>query len=289
MLEENYEAAIVAFNKAIEISDKDAEVYLALGDAYIGVGDEGNALNAREKAISIDPMLIEAYLDIAKTYNDNKEYKKAIIILEEGYIVTNDKSIEKGLKEIKKSFYSFEVESAIEVSNNDSFESYGYYSNYSIKFKIPRVKDSVSNHEKINDKILQWTKYFYDVYNKGEFPENIKTSMNADNLQSWNIDYDAYQNGEVWALVLFEWVGIVEAGGIESYYILYYDSSIGDLITAEEYGRKCGYDGSAVIAENNRLARSDGNMTIEEANTLNDVMFYVDNTGKLEIVSDNSI
>lgn len=44
----NYEQAVVAFNKAIEIDPRSADAYLGLADAYIGLGDEEAAYEALE-------------------------------------------------------------------------------------------------------------------------------------------------------------------------------------------------------------------------------------------------
>lgn len=49
--EGNYEEAIIAFTAAIEIDPKQAEVYIKLADAYVGMGDRENALDVLRKGI----------------------------------------------------------------------------------------------------------------------------------------------------------------------------------------------------------------------------------------------
>lgn len=60
----DYEAAIVAFNKAIEIDPKRADSYLGKADAYIGLGDWYQALDTVEEGIQ-------------KVPNDNRLVDKA--------------------------------------------------------------------------------------------------------------------------------------------------------------------------------------------------------------------
>lgn len=53
LLEENYEEAIVAFAKAIEIDPKRVEAYEKIADAYIGLGDEEKALEYLNKGYEL--------------------------------------------------------------------------------------------------------------------------------------------------------------------------------------------------------------------------------------------
>lgn len=49
--EENYEAAVIAFNKAIEIDPRNVESYSKAAQAYIGMGDYEGAIQILEKGI----------------------------------------------------------------------------------------------------------------------------------------------------------------------------------------------------------------------------------------------
>lgn len=61
---ENYEAAVLAFTAAIEIDPRQPDPYLALADAYIGLGDYENAAAILEQALSlIDDERLQAKLD----------------------------------------------------------------------------------------------------------------------------------------------------------------------------------------------------------------------------------
>ncbi len=49
LTEENYEEAIVAFKKAIEIEPNDPELYIKLADAYVAKGDTANAISTLQE------------------------------------------------------------------------------------------------------------------------------------------------------------------------------------------------------------------------------------------------
>lgn len=66
LLEQNYEAAIVAFSKAIEIDPRQAESYRKMAEAYVGMGD----------------------------------YEKAILTLERGYQYTGEESLKEYQEEV---------------------------------------------------------------------------------------------------------------------------------------------------------------------------------------------
>ena len=49
LLEQDYEAAVLAFGKAIEIDPRQAESYRKMAEAYVGLGDYENAILTLEK------------------------------------------------------------------------------------------------------------------------------------------------------------------------------------------------------------------------------------------------
>lgn len=67
LLEENYEEAVVAFEKAIRIDEKCVEAYLGLADAYVGKGDPDKALEILGKGYEIteDDRLNDKYLELS--------------------------------------------------------------------------------------------------------------------------------------------------------------------------------------------------------------------------------
>lgn len=64
--------------------------YLSLGQKYLLEEDYDQAIVALEKAIEIDEKCVEAYLGLADAYCGKKDYGQAARVLEEGYLVTGD-------------------------------------------------------------------------------------------------------------------------------------------------------------------------------------------------------
>ena len=111
--EENYEEAIVAFNKVIDLEPKEIQAYISLANVYIQKDDRIQAeeimshgfvvLEAMtveekgERKEDIDKLYfisIENYKELAKAYVDLKEYEQAMDILKRGIDITTDKTLE---------------------------------------------------------------------------------------------------------------------------------------------------------------------------------------------------
>ena len=82
----DYEQAILAFTKAIEIDPKQAEAYIARGGAYIASGETADNLAAAladyEAVLSFDEANPDAWLGLADVYIRMGEYDKALEILQ---------------------------------------------------------------------------------------------------------------------------------------------------------------------------------------------------------------
>ena len=93
LLEENYEQAIIAFDKAIKIEPKSVDARLGLAKAYVAVDRTDDAVAVLEEAIEIDPKRPEPYISLAEIYIARGELDKAIQILEAGMKNSGDASI----------------------------------------------------------------------------------------------------------------------------------------------------------------------------------------------------
>jgi len=93
--ESNYEEAIIAFSSDIEIDPKQTPAYG--GDAYIGSGEaEENFMAAQvdyEKAIELGKIGAEIYMKLADIHITLGNTDAAITILEQGYGTTGDTGI----------------------------------------------------------------------------------------------------------------------------------------------------------------------------------------------------
>ena len=68
LLEENYDEAVIAFEKAIIIDEKCVIAYIGLADSYVGKGNNDKALEVLERGYKItgEDELNEKYLDMMK-------------------------------------------------------------------------------------------------------------------------------------------------------------------------------------------------------------------------------
>ncbi|MEA2027480.1 MAG: tetratricopeptide repeat protein [Campylobacterota bacterium] len=74
-----YNKAIIAYTRAIEINPKKDEAYYNIGIAYYSLKEYNKAIIAYTKAIEINPKDDEAYYNMGSAYYNLKEYNKAII------------------------------------------------------------------------------------------------------------------------------------------------------------------------------------------------------------------
>ena len=73
-----YDNAIEAYQKAVEINPKDDEAYNNMGSAYNHKKEYDNAIEAYQKAVEINPKRDEAYYNIGVAYGKKQEYDNAI-------------------------------------------------------------------------------------------------------------------------------------------------------------------------------------------------------------------
>ncbi len=131
LLEEDYEAAIVAFTAAIEIDPNEAAAYVGRGDAYMmraetdtqmmkesyenAAADYETALSlyAEEDDISeVTEKLSEGYLTLAEYYEAQGDDNMARIYYEKAYELTGDEEIAEKLETLGKAEMTEESEKA---------------------------------------------------------------------------------------------------------------------------------------------------------------------------------
>ncbi len=95
-------AAVLYFVLASGSTEKKYNEQLSLADRYLDELDYDRAIRAYKDAIRIDPERPDAYLGLAKAYEESGDLDAAIAILEEGYAKTGDEEIEEYLKVLKK-------------------------------------------------------------------------------------------------------------------------------------------------------------------------------------------
>lgn len=119
LIEMNYEEALIAFQKVIELDDKNIEAYMGLGKSYKGqadnAGDQG-ALQyyelsgeAFQKVIQLDENNIEAYLGIGNAYEK----------LAEGFL---NESLEEALRYYELAAEAYEKVHLLDLGNSQACE-----------------------------------------------------------------------------------------------------------------------------------------------------------------------
>ena len=80
---ELYHEAITCYNYALQIEDNDARVWNNLGNAYLEIEKNLDAIKSFKKAIELDDEYPEAHYSISLVYESMSQYKSAIQHLEE--------------------------------------------------------------------------------------------------------------------------------------------------------------------------------------------------------------
>ncbi len=130
LTEANYEEAIVAFTKAIEIDPKQAAAYEKRAEVYIahiqadGMDDASQWTDEVRgyyasgeadylKVIELEPKTVENYEKLADLYLLAGETEKAIEILKKGYEETGDEALDKRRQEIEASKITSTVDPSV--------------------------------------------------------------------------------------------------------------------------------------------------------------------------------
>lgn len=89
-IQEDYEAALADFNKAVELRPMDAVIVNTRGGFFAGYGKYEEALADFERAIQLDPNYASAYVNQANIFADMGEYEKAIADYNRALELKND-------------------------------------------------------------------------------------------------------------------------------------------------------------------------------------------------------
>ncbi len=104
-----YDKAIVAFNKVIDIEPRNMKAYLGLCEAYVGLNQTDEAIRILENAIEVIVKSYEdtgvspensenIYLRLADMYENSGNREKAFLILKDGYSILGTNKLAQALK-----------------------------------------------------------------------------------------------------------------------------------------------------------------------------------------------
>ena len=103
--EMDYENAILAFTKAIEVDPNRSEAYVERAKLYVQRGAEGDlALAAAdyEKAIELGEETVDVFLALAAIYEEQGDLDKALAIIQQGYDLTGAPELYEKLQEMQE-------------------------------------------------------------------------------------------------------------------------------------------------------------------------------------------
>ena len=89
------------------------EDQIALAERYLNELEYDKAIEAYKEAISIDPERSEAYIGLAKLYEETGDYEAAVDILEEGYEETEDRTVKRKLEKARNTVAKADTEKEV--------------------------------------------------------------------------------------------------------------------------------------------------------------------------------
>lgn len=101
----NFKKAIEVLNKAKEINPNDAQVQLALGDAYYGDKNQNDAYTAYRSAFQLDPTLLRAKMQLGVLLKGAKSYDEAIKAYNE--VIAIDPNYGPVYRELAETYYKW--------------------------------------------------------------------------------------------------------------------------------------------------------------------------------------
>lgn len=181
----NYKKAIEVLNKAKEINPKDAQVLLALGDAYYRDKNQNDAYVAYRSAFEMDPTLLKAKVQLGVLLKDAKSYDGALKAFNE--VIAINPNYGPVYRELAETYYKW--------GRNVPAKSAEY------------MKTAIGHYEKyltLTDKSLHSRMRHADFlilvkdYKALEIEANKMTEMDKVNPRIYRyLGYSAYENGNV--------------------------------------------------------------------------------------------
>ncbi|MDN3674931.1 tetratricopeptide repeat protein [Flavobacterium branchiarum] len=101
----DYKAAIATLNRALTIDPQNAQVLLALGDAYYGDNNQNEAYKAYRNAFQADPTLLRAKMQLGVLLKGAKSYDEAIKAFNE--VIALDANYGPVYRELAETYYKW--------------------------------------------------------------------------------------------------------------------------------------------------------------------------------------
>lgn len=123
----NFNKAIEVLNKAKMANPEDAQVYLALGDAYYGLSNQNEAYSNYRNAFRLDDKLLRAKMQLGVLLKGAKAYNEAIKSFNE--VIAIDKSYGPVYRELAETYYKWGANDKSKFDANIKI-ALGFYDKY---------------------------------------------------------------------------------------------------------------------------------------------------------------
>ena len=215
----DYESAILAFTKAIEVDPNRSEAYVERAKLYVQRNAEGDlALAAAdyEKAIELGEETVDVFLALASIYEELGDLEKAIEIIQQGYDLTGAPELSEKLKELEARLEETEEpeepEGSEPVSQRQPLEGYpkterrdggdGWHTMIEYDEFGQVVKETIYDADGILDSVYEY-RYndegylLQELYTNGNPAENSELSSITNysgEASEWVLDETSYYN-----------------------------------------------------------------------------------------------
>ena len=136
---------------------------LSLGEKYLSVENYDEAIKALKKAIEIDPNNPEPYLLLADAYIGKGDYANALAVLQQGYEITADPDIKKKLSVVRVLSDTFE-QSSDSVSSESSLQESSVQESSQPVSSQPESSDESSVPDILATVYFRAPEYWKDAY-----------------------------------------------------------------------------------------------------------------------------
>lgn len=186
----NYAAAVASLQKAKEVNAKDAEIHLALGDAYRGQKKNSEAYSAYRTAFDLDKNLLRAKVELGVINKSSKAYKESAA--EFNSVLSINANYAPAYRELADTYYLWanaepkdydtKIKQALDYYKkymdltDKSLESRMRYADFLIRAKdyktLQQEAQAMAQMDKANLRILRYLGYA--AYENGNYAESIK-------------------------------------------------------------------------------------------------------------------
>lgn len=198
LIENQYEQAIAEFNKVIEIEPKNADAYLGLAEAYVGMGDTEKAIEVLEKgyAVAGDERLKKAIDNFLSNFDLNGNINTDTLLSDD--IVSEQKE----LFEVEEEMVSFIVPYKIEESGEEFYSEIDIDTVYYENFEISSAADTNGinycfmlgcpnyHYGVISIGTLDYSKWNFNIMVNNNKPKAIESAVSihyTDNTPIWTV------------------------------------------------------------------------------------------------------